>query len=308
MSVVPFRKSLRISVAFFLLSVVYILTSDAIMDRLVPPEHVLRIGMVKGILYVGLVALLIFTLLYRRESRYARSASLLLRLRRRLMQGRQKAFRTSTVAHDIRNVVSAMDLNIKALQNDATDENETKEIASDLDQLGERLVTLTRHLQDAAPDTSLSFDAVQACLDFLQVFQRSLTNADAFHVEVDSPPIILCGDRTLYERMLGNVLLNAVEASPVEVPVQVRARTEDNSFALEIRNGGPAIAPADLQQAWAPHFTTKPHGSGLGLSVVQEAVKSFGGWVTLTSSEEEGTLLRILLPGMSPPSCVNPTV
>jgi signal transduction histidine kinase len=65
---------------------------------------------------------------------------------------------------------------------------------------------------------------------------------------------------------------------------------------LEVRDTGHGIDAVAAQKLFQPYFTTKPHGTGLGLFVTQKLVAEHGGTVTFESRPGEGTAFRIVLP------------
>jgi signal transduction histidine kinase len=63
-----------------------------------------------------------------------------------------------------------------------------------------------------------------------------------------------------------------------------------------IRDTGKGMPPEVLKKIFAPYYTTKEKGVGLGLAITQKIVQSHGGSVEVTSSENQGTTVAILLP------------
>jgi signal transduction histidine kinase len=63
-----------------------------------------------------------------------------------------------------------------------------------------------------------------------------------------------------------------------------------------VKDNGCGIEPAYQEMIFRPYFTTKEHGTGLGLFVTRKLVEGHGGTVGMTSSPGEGTTFRVLLP------------
>ncbi|MGO8879883.1 MAG: ATP-binding protein, partial [Desulfomonilaceae bacterium] len=72
-------------------------------------------------------------------------------------------------------------------------------------------------------------------------------------------------------------------------------------FEMKIRNNGPVIPPETLQNVFNPFFTTKEHGTGLGLTVSKKIVEDHGGSISV-KSDEDGTAFTIWLPLKEIPS------
>jgi two-component system sensor histidine kinase AtoS len=65
---------------------------------------------------------------------------------------------------------------------------------------------------------------------------------------------------------------------------------------VEVADDGIGIAPGDREKIFLPFFTTKPAGTGLGMSIVKKIVDLHGGDITIESAPGRGTRIRISLP------------
>ena len=65
---------------------------------------------------------------------------------------------------------------------------------------------------------------------------------------------------------------------------------------LEISDNGPGIPDAIRDRVFEPYFSTKEHGTGLGLAMVNQIVSDHGGYVRIARSDDAGTLFRIEIP------------
>ena len=120
--------------------------------------------------------------------------------------------------------------------------------------------------------------------------------------------LILPGDADLLHRLVFNLILNAIQFSgpggTVRVSVENRAgedplpgSTVSRPMCLSVQDSGPGIPPEDVGRIFAPFFTTRKGGSGLGLAVVHRAVQAHGGDVYAEEVAEGGTRFVVLLPG-----------
>ncbi|MCB0910158.1 MAG: HAMP domain-containing histidine kinase [Propionibacteriaceae bacterium] len=120
-----------------------------------------------------------------------------------------------------------------------------------------------------------------------------------FDVALD--PLYLVGEPDSLERAITNLLDNAVKFSPPGGTIVVRL-TGDR---LRISDEGPGIAEADLPHVFDRFYRSdkarNTPGSGLGLSIVAQTIKSHGGWVKAGRSESGGAEFTIRLPGSSTP-------
>jgi signal transduction histidine kinase len=121
-----------------------------------------------------------------------------------------------------------------------------------------------------------------------------------FRVEVERPVPLAWADSGQLQRVLVNLIKNAVEAMDQRGAVTLRVRRDSKSdppsVTLEVEDTGPGMDPATLDRAAHPGFTTKSSGSGLGLTLVQRIVEQHGGRFELDSSPGVGTRAVITLP------------
>jgi signal transduction histidine kinase len=97
-------------------------------------------------------------------------------------------------------------------------------------------------------------------------------------------------------RAVLNVLLNALEACPAGGRVRLFSRLTDRACEIEIRDDGPGLPREVLDRVFDPYYTTKPGGTGLGLSVTRGIIEEHGGTIELTSTPEHGCQVLVSLP------------
>jgi signal transduction histidine kinase len=98
--------------------------------------------------------------------------------------------------------------------------------------------------------------------------------------------------------ILSNVLLNAIEAAPVDGRVRVFLQTSEKVCTVSVEDDGPGISPADQEKVLRPFFTTKSRGTGLGLAIVDRRLQEAGGSLHIHSPAEggHGTEIRLHFP------------
>ncbi|HAH05095.1 MAG TPA: hypothetical protein DCM05_00995 [Elusimicrobia bacterium] len=108
----------------------------------------------------------------------------------------------------------------------------------------------------------------------------------------EPPPVLL--DSPQIRAVVQNVLVNAIEASQEGGTVEVRtAATSDGGAQVVVRDEGAGMPPEVLAQASAPFFTTKEHGTGLGLYLSKRVLAEHGGTLHLDSLPGRGTTATI---------------
>lgn len=119
------------------------------------------------------------------------------------------------------------------------------------------------------------------------------------HVDLSTSPATVDGDPLLVERLVTNLLTNAVRHNVVGGQVDIVTRMEESSAVLGVTNTGPLISPADLDRLFQPFQRLDPRrgtstdGHGLGLSIVQAIATAHGATVTATPLPEGGLSMRV---------------
>jgi two-component system, NtrC family, nitrogen regulation sensor histidine kinase NtrY len=120
-----------------------------------------------------------------------------------------------------------------------------------------------------------------------------------FRYRIDDPEIHLRADRALLEQAFINLIRNSLEAleSQENGKITLDASCANGKVVLRQSDNGPGI-PADIQsQIFIPFFTTKPGGTGIGMSIVRKIIILSGGSIRFNSIPGKGTEFIILLPG-----------
>ncbi|MBI3539572.1 MAG: ATP-binding protein [Candidatus Eisenbacteria bacterium] len=110
--------------------------------------------------------------------------------------------------------------------------------------------------------------------------------------------VVVRGDRLMLSRAIQNLVLNAREASPAGVPVEIRLAVADGRAVVEILDRGSGLSAEVRGRAFEPYVSSKQRGSGLGLSLVRDIATQHHGTVTLENREGGGACARLTLPLM----------
>jgi signal transduction histidine kinase len=99
------------------------------------------------------------------------------------------------------------------------------------------------------------------------------------------------------EQILINLVKNACESSP-DKPVAVNVAISKNEYqqpVISVSDNGDGILPEVLDKIFIPFFTTKPAGSGIGLSICRQIINLLGGVITVESEPGKGSCFSIRL-------------
>jgi PAS domain S-box-containing protein len=124
-------------------------------------------------------------------------------------------------------------------------------------------------------------------------------------VDVPADPALVRGDAAEVERIVSNLLTNAVKYTPDGGAVEVTVRHTGLTVQVVVRDTGIGIDPHEVDRVFEPFFRAHDaqqraiQGSGLGLALVQRLTKAHGGSVHLDSQPGVGTRVTVALPACS---------
>jgi signal transduction histidine kinase len=174
--------------------------------------------------------------------------------------------------------------------------------ANRLSQLTQNLLTVSA-VERGKTDLSLSsFPFGPVVRDALE----ALGDASQFRVEIPQDLPYLTSDRTALQRILVNLLDNAVKFSPGTRTAELGARAADDSVTFWVRDYGIGIPEGEVGRIFDRFYqvdssSTRPYGGiGLGLSVVKDLLKELGGTIEVTSWPGEGSMFTVSLPVVHP--------
>ncbi|PZG06574.1 two-component sensor histidine kinase [Micromonospora craterilacus] len=214
-------------------------------------------------------------------------------------QERERRF-TADVAHELRTPVTAL-VAAASLLRDHLDQ-----LPGDARRAGELLVTdvvrLRRLVEDLMEISRL--DAGQEAVAVADVDAPALLHAIVAargwqrRIEVDGEPVRLRTDPRRLERVLGNLIANAVQHGDGEI--RARVNRAGGRVVFEVSDQGPGIPADHLPRLFDRFHKVDPArsggGSGLGLAIAQENARLLGGRLTVHSAPGFGTRFRLDLP------------
>jgi PAS domain S-box-containing protein len=211
---------------------------------------------------------------------------------------------TATVAHELRNPLSAIRNTIFAVKESLARANIGIDVERPLSRVERNIQRCDRIISDLLDFTRMrelacSEVEADAWLDELLNEQRlpeGVTLNRAFATDRHRVSF----DTDQMRRVVINIVENAAQAvaqgASADPVVTVRTRATAAWFELAVEDTGPGIPPDVLPRVFEPLFSTKSFGTGLGLPTVKQIVEQHGGTVEISSQPGQGTRVVVRLP------------
>jgi signal transduction histidine kinase len=211
---------------------------------------------------------------------------------------------TTSLSHEIRNPLSAVKMNLQILKNHPRLRgNDGRRIDISVREVM-RLERILTQLLDFAKPLHMEFAPVDinhlvvSCGELLEMKIKDEKIDILTDLDPTVPPIRADGERL--SQALINLMLNAIEASPVESQIRVKTRFLPDGgrpqALITVEDEGEGIPEKDREDIFKPFFTTKSKGTGLGLANIKRIVEAHGGQVEVSNLPVRGASLTITLP------------
>ena len=206
---------------------------------------------------------------------------------------------SAALAHQIRTPLSAAMLYASNLGNarlsDEARASFQKKLVSRLEALNGQIDNILMFARSNQQTASL--------LDASGVIEQSVSNVAAniakagaeLRTSVDSGPMPIMANQSALSGAISNLVVNAVEAGARTIVVSL-SRLSGDEICFEVANDSPAIDDRLRPRIFEPFFTSKSHGTGLGLAVVSAVAKVHHGRIELTGSDDYPTIFKLYMP------------
>lgn len=208
------------------------------------------------------------------------------------------------VAHEIKNPLTPMKLNIQQLQRASADHADNLE--ERIKKTSETLIQQIDALSNIAGEFS-NFakmpEAVKVKLDMIPILKNAISlydESESGNIQLQSTieKAYINADSDQLLRVFNNIIKNAIQAidEDKKVEVDIKVEEDNNSYKIYFTDNGNGIAAEDYDRIFVPNFTTKGSGMGLGLSIVKNIVETSEGNISFESEWGKGSTFILQFP------------
>jgi signal transduction histidine kinase len=217
---------------------------------------------------------------------------------------------TAGVAHEIKNSLHAMIIHLELIKQKLSGGRTEQEpvdrqaanvhvevIATALRRLDEMLQGLLKFTRPE--ELRLQTVSLASVIEAMMPIVSAEAQKSGVEVTVECPPDLpaLRADPAMLQQALLNLALNACQAMPGGGRLRIAGRSvRDRRIEVVVEDTGAGIAPEHLDKVFNLYFTTRPGGTGIGLSMVYRTIQLHDGEIEVQSSPGKGTAFRVTLP------------
>lgn len=235
------------------------------------------------------------------EEKVRRASAELLKQERLALLGEMAAI----VAHEIRNPLTSVKGFAQRIKRKSPDQETVGRYAEIIMEEVDRLDAVIADVLDFARRAAPRWQEV----DLGEVIRQTI---DLLGAGLGRPEVVLSvetapdlprlkGDPAQLKQVLLNICQNALQAMPEGGALGIEATCKEGAVRVSIQDTGRGIPPEVRPKIFHPFFTTRTHGTGLGLALAQHIVEDHGGRITVESEVGQGTTFTIELPvGFNP--------
>lgn len=271
-------------------------------------------GMLVGASLVGIALLLLLWWGLRKVVRLERRAAHVERMG-------ELGMLTAGLAHEIKNPLSTLQLNLQLLREELDDRVDRLEATAtargpELDERRRVLARMRRRLDGVHKEAGRLREILDGFLRYAGQIEPQLSavavdevtldlvdflspQASASRVTLDTAgvrPAVANADANLLKQALLNLLLNAVQHTPAGGTVRVAVEPRGREIAIAVADTGPGISIEDRSRLFDPYYTRRKGGTGLGLAITKRIAEAHAGRIEVSGELGKGAIFTLTLP------------
>jgi two-component system sensor histidine kinase HydH len=203
---------------------------------------------------------------------------------------------SSRLAHDLQNPLTIIKNTIELLKlNQPGLDEKTAENYERIDRAASRMSQIIREVLDYVRTSELMMEKT-SLVELLKTVTSGLDIPDRIKIIFPVEDVVVYGDVKQLETVFANLILNAIQAINGSGRIMIQAAEIDDQTVIDVIDNGHGIEKENIPRIFEPLFTTKQHGTGLGLASCKSIVESHGGTIECSSIVNKGTVFTIRFP------------
>jgi two-component system sensor histidine kinase HydH len=214
---------------------------------------------------------------------------------------------TSTLAHEIKNPLSTIKVNLKLAAEELagfgpsnqTSQKSLRKIAvvqKEADRLNDILDDFLSYADK--PNLQLQSIDINKLMDEMVDFYSPQAQSHSIMIRRHfyDQPLVCSVDSDMIKQVVLNLFINAQQAMGSGGELMIKTDREKSDVVIRIGDTGNGIAPENLPHIFDPYYSSRPHGRGLGLAIARKIIQDHKGQILVDSKQDKGTLFTIKLP------------
>jgi signal transduction histidine kinase len=213
---------------------------------------------------------------------------------------------SATVAHEIRNPLTAIKMRLYSLQDQVKSNTDSKEDMLIINEEINRLEKIIKNFLDFARPPELKLEVCDISNVLQSVINLVKSKAESSNIRIENrieaslPGIKV--DKEQMRQVFLNIMLNAIDVMPKGGIIELKAsfnghnKKQNGLLKVEIKDTGQGMDPDLKNKLFEPFITTKEQGTGLGLFIASRIVKLHKGDIVVDSAPGKGTIVTVGLP------------
>lgn len=209
------------------------------------------------------------------------------------------------VAHEIKNPLTPMKLNLQHLQRRLQQNpSNQEELRPQIEKLTHNIIEQIESLNKIATDFSKFAKPIREPFKMIELNELISSVAELYsnndqvqiHLQVPDSPVRVVGVADELRRVFINLIKNGIEAMNNSGILLLEMNRQGDKASVTITDKGKGIEPEYRDKIFVPNFSTKSSGTGLGLAITKQIIEAHNGSINFTSETGKGTSFKVILP------------